>query len=152
MGFRAEIKGDEELKKKIIGLRKDISAILDQAAGAGANVIADEANHLAPGPHIETEIVESTWTHSDINIGPDKEHWYYQFFETGVQPHEITPSKVGGLAFPGREGEMVVRVFASHQGMGAKPFLRPAHDTKKGDAEEATGRKFLQVINKYIER
>ena len=25
--------------------------------------------------------------------GPDKEHWYYQFFETGVQPFEINLGK-----------------------------------------------------------
>lgn len=152
MSFRAEIEGMEDLQKKIVGLRKDIAKILEEAAQAGADVIAAEANTLAPGPHIETEVAESTWTHADINIGPDKEHWYYRFFEFGAGPHEISPKKVGGLQFPGREGEAVVRMIVHHQGMAASPFLRPAHENKSKDAEEATGQKFLSVINKYLER
>ena len=152
MSFRSEIKGDKDFEKKLIGLRKDMSKILEEAAQAGADVIADEANHLAPGPNIETEVVESKMTHADVEIGPDEDHWYYRFFEFGAGPHEISPSSVGGLQFPGREGEAVVRMIAHHQGMGASPFLRPAHDGKQKEAEQATGKVFLSVINKYLER
>ena len=152
MTFRAEIKNMDDLEKKIVGLRKDMSKILEQAAQAGADVIADEANHLAPGPYIDTDVVGLTWAHADVEIGPDKEHWYYLFYETGTAPHEVTPRSVGGLEFPGQEGEMVVRQIVSVPGMAARPFLRPAFDGKKDEAEEATGREFLKVINKYLER
>lgn len=151
MTFRAEVDTDE-LKKKIVGLRKDMAKILEQATQVGADVIADEADHLAPGPYIETDVSAKTWVKVDIEIGPDKEHWYYLFFETGTQPHEVTPRSVGGLEFPGREGEMVVRQVVSVSGMGASPFMRPAYDGKKDEAEEAVGREFLKVINKYLER
>lgn len=152
MTFRAEIENMDDLEKKIVGLRKDMSKILETATQAGANVIADEADHLAPGPHIDTEVVELTWSHADIEIGPDKEHWYYKFFETGTAAHEVTPRSVGGLEFPGAEGEMVVRQVVFVSGMPASPFMRPAFDGKKNEAEEAVGREFLQVINKYLER
>jgi HK97 gp10 family phage protein len=152
MSFRAEIKGMDDFQKKLVGLRKDMTKILEEATQAGADVVADEANHLAPGPYIKTEVVDSTWTHADIDIGPDEDHWYYRFFEFGAGPHEVTPKNVGGLRFLGPEGEMIVRVFAYPQGMAADPFLRPAHDTKKDEAEEATGQVFLSVINKYLER
>lgn len=152
MTFRAEIQGIEDFEKKLVAMRKEISAMLEEAAQAGAEVIAERANNLAPGPNIITDVTAKTWTHADVDIGPDKEHWYYRFFETGAQPHEITNRKTGGLQFMGQAGEMIVRVAASHQGMGAKPFLRPAIDEKKDEAEEATGRKFLEVINKHIER
>ena len=150
-GFRAEIKGDQEFKKKIVNLRKEISAILEEAALAGADVIKDEANRLAPGPHIETDVVESTWTHADVEIGPDKEHWYYRFFETGTSAHEVTPKTAGGLAFPWG-GEMIVRMISHPSGMAAQPFLRPARDEKEKEADEATGRKFLEVINRHLEK
>lgn len=151
-GFRAEIEGMDDFKAKLVGLRKDMQAILEEATEAGAEVIRDESNHLAPGPHVTTEVVSKTWSHADIEIGPDKEHWYYMFFEVGAQPHEIKPRKVGGLQFPGSEGEFIVRMLASHQGMAARPFLRPAMDDKKDEAEEAVGRKFLEVITKYLEK
>lgn len=152
MSFRAELEGIEDLEKKLVGLRKDLNQILETATLAGAEVVQEEANHLAPGPHIEVKTVGKKLTYCAVFIGPDKEHWYYQFFETGAQAHEITPRSKGGMEFPGAGGEMIVRVFAFHQGMAARPFLRPAFDTKKDEAEEATGQEFLKAINKYIER
>jgi HK97 gp10 family phage protein len=151
-GFRAEIKGDEEFYAKLRSMASQMSSVLEEAAQAGADVFKDEANHNAPGPHIDTELVKKTRGFAEMDIGPDDEHWYYRFFETGAGPHEITPDETGGLQFPGAIGEMIVRVVVSHQGMGAKPFLRPAFDDKKGQADEATGQKFLDVINKHVER
>jgi len=152
MTFRAELEGIDDLEKKLAGLRKEITGILEQATQAGADVVVDEANHLAPGPNIETKTVGKRLTYCAIFIGPDKEHWYYQFFEYGAQPHEITPKNTGGLQFPGREGEMIVRMVAHHSGMPAKPFLRPAFDEKRDEAEEATGQEFLKIINKFTKR
>lgn len=151
-GFRAEIEGDKEFYQKLRMMANQMSLILEEASQAGADVVKEEANLLAPGPHIETDLNRKTRFWAEMSIGPDDEHWYYRFFESGVQPHEITPGSRGGLEFMGREGELIVRVFVSHQGMAAKPFLRPALDDKKGQAEEATGQKFLEVINKHVER
>lgn len=152
-GFGVDIQGDEELIKKFQSMAKDFAAgVLEESALAGAEKIAERANSLAPGPFIEIELDKKTRDYATVKIGPDEEHWYYRFFETGVGPHEITPEKTGGLQFPGAGGEAIVRVIASHQGMGAKPFLLPAFDEKIGQAKEATGQKFLDVINKHVER
>ena len=48
--------------------------------------------------------------------------------------------------------ELTVRMIVHHPGMVAQPFLRPAFDEKKGKAEEAIGKKFLEVINKHVEK
>lgn len=151
-GFRAEIKGDKEFYKKLRSMSNQMALILEDAAEAGAEVIRNQAIQLAPGPHIETDLVKKTRHFAEVEIGPDEEHWYYRFFETGAQPHEITPDTRLGLEFPGAAGEMIVRVVASHQGMAARPFLQPAMDEKKGQAEEATGQKFILVINRHVER
>jgi len=151
-GFRAEIKGDKEFYKKLRAMASQMSTVLESAAEAGAEIVRDEANHLAPGPNIEIDLAKKTREFAEVEIGPDDDHWYYRFFETGAQPHEITPKNKGGLTLPGRDGEMIVRVLAEHGGMGASPFLRPAFDEKKSQAEEATGKKFLEVINRHVER
>ena len=122
-GFRAEIEGDKEFYAKLRSMSNQMAAVLGDAAQAGADVVKDQANRLAPGPHIETDLAKKTKAFAEVEIGPDDEHWYYRFFETGAQPHEITPDTKGGLEFPGRGGEMIVRVLASHQGMAASPFL-----------------------------
>lgn len=149
-GFRATIEGDEEFIRKLRGMGAGISSVLEEAVQAGSDVIADHANSLAPGPHIETDLKKKTRTFAEMEIGPDKEHWYYRFFETGTAPHEITPKKKGGLAFP-YLGEKIVRMISNPSGMPAQPFLRPARDEKEDEAEEATGQTFLKVINKYLE-
>jgi HK97 gp10 family phage protein len=151
-GFRAEIKGDKEFYAKLQSMANQMSAVLDEASQAGADVVKDQANRLAPGPNIETDLARRTRYLAEQEIGPDDEFWYYRFFESGAQPHEITPSSQGGLEFKGLDGELIVRVVVDHQGMAAKPFLRPAFDEKKSQAEEATGKKFLEVINKHVER
>ncbi len=150
-GFRAEIKGDEEFIKKLRSMGAGISDVLEEAALDGADVIKDHANKLAPGPHIETDVKSVTRTRAKVDIGPDEYHWYYRFFETGTAKHEVTPKNKAGLAFPFL-GERIVRMISNPSGMAAQPFLRPARDEKEAAAEEATGRKFLDVINRHVEK
>ena len=147
--IRMTIEGDEELLKKLAALGDGVEQVLETAAEAGAEVIADQANNHAPGPHIETDITEKSRASATVEIGPDEDHWYYRFFETGVQPHEITP-KGGGLAFTGIEGDIVLQR-VSHPGMAANPFLRPAMAEKKQAAVDATGAEFKQEIDKQVE-
>ena len=128
--FRMTIKGDKELLDKIAKMGTQISGVIEDAALTGAEEFKERANNLAPGPHIETDTVKKTKTIAEVDIGPDKEHWYYRFFETGVGPHEVTPKNTGGLKFPGLAGEMIVRMIAHPKGFPAQPFLRLAFDEK----------------------
>lgn len=151
-GFRAELEGDEELIKKFFSMEKEFAAgVLEEAAQAGAEVVKDEANRNAPGPHIDTDLNKKTRDYAKVDIGPKKEKWYYRFFETGTGPHEVTPKNAGGLELM-YLGEMIVRMITHPSGMAAQPFLRPAHDEKRGEAEEATGKKFIEAINKHVEK
>ena len=143
------IEGADELKAAIEGLRRAARGpILERAALKGAEVIRAEASGNAPGPHVEAEVTKAADLAVEVGIGPDAAHWYYQFFETGAGAHSIDPTKKKALAFPGREGQ-VVRFHVGHPGMAAKPFLRPAVDSQKDAAVQATGdelRKGIEAV------
>ena len=125
--IRVTIEGDEELLKKLRALGAGVEQILETAVLAGAEIVKDSANRLAPGPHIEAEVTEKSRTKATAEIGPDKEHWYYRFFETGTAVHEIKPHKKGALAFPWAGVDYVLqRVEVT--GMPAEPFLRNSMD------------------------
>lgn len=137
-----KIEGGEELLEKLRAMGIDVRKVLKEATLAGAEEIRRPANHDAPGPHIIAEVMASDKNSATVGIGPDEDHWYYQFFETGAQPHKITGAP---LAFEGEEGTIIIgRV--SHPGMTASPFLRPAFDRHKGDAEQSVGDKLRGVI------
>ena len=140
------IEGLEELQGKLRRLGSSVEAVLVVGATEGAKVIRDEARGRGPGPHIEVELKKSSADYAEVSIGPDDEHWYYRFFESGVGSHEIKPSKKKALKFAGREGETVRRRVV-HVGMGAKPFLRPAIEAGKGAATD----KVREILKRAIE-
>lgn len=137
------IDGGEELLGKLSRLGVGAKAALRPAVRAGATVIQDAANALAPGPHVEIEIVSASAAQVVAEIGPDAAHWHYKFFETGARPHEIAGSPV--LAFEAG-GNAVVVPSVHHPGMAAKPFLRPAHDGRREQATDAVGDALRQRI------
>lgn len=140
------IEGMEDLLRKLKRLQDDVNGVLDEATLEGAEVIREYANVLAPGPHIEKELVERTRLAAEAHIGPDDAHWYYKFSETGTGPHEIGPSVKRAVAFLGDEGA-VVRQHVDHSGHPAEPFLRPAIDTQKAKATKTVG----DVLRRKIE-
>jgi HK97 gp10 family phage protein len=137
-----KIEGGEELLKKLKQMGVDVQGVLKAAALAGAEEIRKPANQDAPGPHVIAEVMDSDKNSATVGIGPDKDHWYYQFMEIGAQAHEITGAP---LVFVGEEG-LVVTGRLGHPGMAARPFLRPAFDRRKGDAEASVGEKLRRVI------
>ena len=82
----------------------------------------------------------------EVGIGPDKDHWYYQFFETGAGRHPIGPESKKAIRFPGAEGQELVRFGVTHPGMAARPFLRPALDGQKAEAVRALGQELRRRI------
>ena len=139
MRVTATIEGGAELKAKLQALASGVSGVLQVAAEAGAEVIAAEAERLAPGPHIEMAPGKVTNARAQVFIGPDDDHWYYKFLETGAGDHEITPATKQALAFLGAEGPVVAKIVA-HPGLDAEPFLRPAIDSQTAPATDAAGR------------
>jgi HK97 gp10 family phage protein len=128
------LKGGDELKVKLQEMGSAAKGILVESVEKGAKVLADDIRSRAPGPEIGVEVVKASKYAATANVGPDKSHWYYRFFETGVQPHTIT----GPLAFQGRDGEVVIGG-VDHPGMAARPFMRPAFDSKQDRARDVLG-------------
>lgn len=142
------LEGEAELKAKIEALGKAArGATLERAALAGAEVIRADAQRRAPGPHIEAEVTQAADMAIEVGIGPDKEHWYYLFFETGTSGHGIGPDSGKAIVFSGREGPEV-RFEVDHPGMAAEPFLRPALDSKRDMAIAATGAELRREIER----
>ena len=86
----------EGLLKALERLGGSPERVLVRATEAAGKVVLTEARRRAPGPHVEMETVEKRKGKVSIDVGPDKGHWYYKFFETGAQPHE--PGDGVGLA------------------------------------------------------
>ena len=109
--------------------------VLDKAVRAAAELVRAAAVPNAPGPSISTEKSdESGATSVTYDVGPDREHWYYRFAETGTQAHQVTPGEARALRIDDR---FVARV--RHPGTAARPFLRPAIDENEQRAADAAG-------------
>ncbi len=138
-----KLEGGEELKRLLAKAGDAAAGHLKEAGLAGGEVIKDEAVRNAPGPGIWCGLDKIGADFVEIAIGPLAEKWYYRFFEFGASPHEISPQDAEALLIAGEK-------FAAHAvqtgGMAAKPFLRPALDTKDDDAVEAVGKVLWRVL------
>lgn len=137
MGARVSVKieGGEELVKKLKRMGVDVGRVLESAATAGAEIIAQDASGRAPRPLIRTETAERKGNSATVDIGPLDEVWYWRYLETGAQAHTIQGNP---LVFEGEAG-LVVAWSVGHPGMAARPFLRPAFDGKQGQATDEFG-------------
>lgn len=140
------IEGMDELIADLRALGANVARVLEDATRAGAMVIESAADAAAPGPYIEIETQKKTSSFCEVAIGPDKDHWFYRFFESGVQPHEISASTAGALVFEGSSG-LVVTAQVSHTGMAARPFLRPAVDENESRVVDAAGDVLSRAID-----
>ncbi len=143
-GVTVKLEGGDELLAKLRRIDGNVKATLRAAGLAGGQVVADVANGMAPGPHIETDVVSVAGSRVTVAIGPDSEHWYYRFVESGAVAHEINGAAL--LAFEGDSG-FVVTPRVSHPGMAARPFLRPAHDSTHDEQRDAMG----DVLRRAVE-
>lgn len=150
------IEGVEELVAALSALADRASGVLMEAVLAGAQVIADEANLNAPGPHVETAVDAIGPGSVSVAIGPDKAHWYYLFAETGAQPHEIEARRKQILTGFGWSGDAAIFDAAGmggvvdHPGIVAQPFLRPAVDNKGQAAIDALADRIREEIERGL--
>lgn len=178
MRLDLQLKGGEELARKLRAIGAGAEAKLLEATRAGAEVAFDPIKRDAPGDGVimvQSEKPNLTETKA-YEIGPDKEHWYYQFFETGVQPFEINmikrrtarsaidkkasqrkgkATKMRGrrvqgdakvLVFPGSDGGTVFAKRVRRGGMAARPFMRANFMERSGAVIGA----FREVIEKHV--
>lgn len=140
-----QIKGGEALLRKLKALDADVKKTLARATLAGAEKIAEAANPLAPAPRITAEIETERAGYATADVGPPDDKWYWKFFERGAQAHEIS----GPLSIE-FEGEVHLVGGASHPGMGARPFLRPAWDATAHGEGSLAARVVGEVLKAVI--
>jgi len=135
------IENEEEVVAALLAAGLSVQDILQEAVLAGAKVIEAAANGAAPGPHVISELEGKRKDSVTVAVGPDEEHWYYIFAETGAAAHEESPKKAKAMKI-GEKFTMKVE----HPGVKERPFLRPAVDENETGVEEATGAVIAGVL------
>jgi len=144
MRVNVQIEGGEELLAALRKMGPSAEQALEDAVLAGAQEIVEAANPRAPEPLIRAEVTDTSKGKVEASVGMPDEKWYWRYLETGATSHEITGQPI---AFEGERG-LVVTGGVHHPGMAARPFLRPAFDSKQDAAKDRTG----EVLRKAIER
>lgn len=144
------LKGGAELQAFLSSLPAKVEQnIMRGALRAGAKVIAEEAKNNVP--------VKSGDLRDSIRVGTrakrgqvtasvkagNKKAYYYNFVEFGTAAHEIKPKDAKSLFFAGMFGDLI-----AHPGNRAKPYMRPALDSKSNEAIEAVGRAIGKRLTK----
>lgn len=143
VGFRLE--GDDELLKYLREIGEAVPRELKESVLLGGWVIANEAQALAGSEGVIAEVEFARDTYVRVAIGPDKEHWYLLFRETGARPHEISPDDRAALKlYPA--GDEIYSESLHHPGVMARPFLRPAVDRKEDTAVAVIAEKLTQLL------
>lgn len=136
--------------------RKQASDAALQQAG---NILKDEANSRAPGPHVIAEVTggrslrklkKSAGVKANarvVAVGPDRKHWHYRWAEFGARPHNVAPRTKEALKLYRAGG--VVRKWAKQAGgIRAFAFLRRAFSSKGDAAIKSLG----EFLKKEIEK
>lgn len=149
---QVRIDGGESLLREMRALGIRVSSAMRSAMRAGARVIRQRAEELAPSRRVRrrraTRTVASVRRDVvTIRVAPTKRRWYLRLVETGTAPHVIRARRGRVLVFQGRRGAVAVQV-VQHPGARAAPWLRPAFEQQR----EAAVRAIADGLRAYIER
>lgn len=189
-GFGKEIKASLRIDKQSLAdmlkaLRTLALAarreVVEKALLAGGNVAQAEMQKRAPGPYIEVEFVrggsikKGTASGSEkkaiqltgvyVAVGPDSDHWYYKFTDSGTKAHGVTKRKRTRMQQHTRRRDLTLRarnlkpamawkqggrwIFTRKvRGMSARPFMQPAMDAAHNDIMAAIGQTFAEEFEK----
>ncbi len=148
MKLKMTVTGNAELARQMSRLATEVRGqALGRAVMAGALLIQNDAKERAPyrtgnlrrSIHSELESVGAT--SAMAKIGTDVE--YARAIEYGTAARVIVPTNKKALYWPGAD-HPVRRV--NHPGTPAKPFLRPAFDTKRDAASREIGDSLKAVL------
>jgi HK97 gp10 family phage protein len=147
------ISGGKELGQFLQSLPLKIEKnIMRAALRAGARVIANEAKLNVPIQ--DGDLKRSIRTGSNAKKckveayakAGDKKAWYYRFVEFGTAAHIIKGKNGGMLRFMAKDGKAIQTLQVSHPGAIAKPYMRPALDSKSGEAVMAVSNKIRERL------
>lgn len=139
-----KIEGVEEVVRELQKRGMNVSRGLEAICTSGALVIEHEAKGNAGGTIGDEMMHETTarrQTAVEVSVGPSKKAWFGKFVEFGTASHRVVPIERKALKFAG-----VYRANVNHPGGRARPFLRPALDTKSKAAEAAMGKKVEGLV------
>lgn len=144
--FRVKLEGGEALLKALRDADGNVKKSLRAASKAGGDVIKDDAVNRAP-PSRYKKIMASKASFPkrnvcEVTVRLSKRAWRLRFAETGATSHEIKGSP---LAFEGDNG-VVVTGRVRHPGAPARPFIRPAFDSKQKEAENKVAEVLRQAV------
>jgi HK97 gp10 family phage protein len=148
------ITGGRELALALKELPSKIErSIMRKAMRAGARVIANEAKSNVPvqdGDLKRSIRVSTTSKRGQVEakaVAGNKKAYYANWVEFGTIGHEIAarPGKV--LRFKAADGKIVETQRVLHPGARAKPFMRPALDTKADVAVKAVADTVRRNLN-----
>ena len=159
------IVGGKELAEFLKSLPKKLETnIMRAALRAGASVIAKEAkNNLSVQKTGALKASIRTSSRSQKGTvfayaraggrrgaaNKDKSAFYAAFIEFGSAAHAIVPKNKPYLVFTARDGRLVrTKFIPRHPGFSAKPFMRPAFDSKGEAAVAAVSKKIRERLTK----
>ena len=140
-----KVDGLKHLERKLRRLDDALAGrALEGATRDGAKVFRDDMRRRAPrsdrgsgsrghghaADYIDVESRQASRNEASFNIGPPRWGWYLVFAEFGARPHTITPDAASVLRMPGN----IFAQSVDHPGLTSRPWMRPAFDTRKGDA------------------
>lgn len=155
--MNVDILGAKELAKMLNELPLKIERnIMRAALRAGASVIAAEARRNVPVDSNELKSTIRTSSNSKrgtveanavVGNRRTKKGWYATFVEFGTAPHIIKAGKnKQRLSFRDRNGVWRTVLEVNHTGATAKPFMRPAFDSKGEEAVKAVADKIRERL------
>ena len=141
-----KFKGGKELQDYLNQLPAKIERnVMRSALRQGANVIRAEAQATVPvgkGDLRKSIKVKTRSKRGQVSATIETKDFKAHWIEFGTQPHEIKPSKTGGvLAF----GDTIAKS-VNHPGTQPQPFMQPAVDSKTSEAVLAVGEQIRKVL------
>ena len=139
--LRVRVDGLEELKRELEALSSDMSRkVLRSATGAAAQVIRKAARDLVPVD--SGKLRKAIYIKHMRELSSSTQQEYYISVRNG--PRERRKIRAGGSGIDAWYWKMVE--FGTSK-MPAKPFIRPAYESKKSEALEAMKKKLRQRID-----
>lgn len=138
-GVTIELQGLNEVVGELKRRGLDVRAGLEVICHAGAAPVLADAQRRAPGSvatNLDKKTTAKRATRVEVSVGPVREKHIARFVEYGTAPHVISPrrrkrGRKKALAIPGWGVYARVR----HPGARKQPFLRPAYQAQKANAE-----------------
>lgn len=157
MDLNYKIEGGKELEARLKDLgSKMATSISNKALRKGANVIRDEMRSLVPirsgrlkkSIKVKKDRFNRSNKTQTYTIGPSGPGAYIaRFIEYGTSGHVVKIKSKKILAVS-KAGEVFGREI-KHPGVKAKPFIRPAYDTKKEAAVDTVASVIREEVRKH---